>query len=253
MSAATPLKPKAQADVFDLGRERTARLRGPAAHATTTVVAHGGFPIGKRFFQRWKSRRPVDQALRALDILIAGTALVLLAPCLALVAVLIRATSPGPALFKQERHGLFGKRFEILKFRTMHTDLAVQHGVQTARQDPRITVIGQFLRRTSIDELPQLINVLRGDMSLVGPRPLPIALDHEVGGQLPYYGLRFFVRPGITGLAQARGFRGAILSDTALRDRTVLDTLYMRQRSLRLYLSTLVSTAAVFLFQSDAY
>jgi putative colanic acid biosynthesis UDP-glucose lipid carrier transferase len=213
----------------------------------------GDFPISAGTLARLGKRRPADAVLRALDILFSGALIILLAPLLAVVALLIRFTSPGPALFKQERHGLFGRRFLIFKFRSMSNGPVPPQGVQTSRNDPRITWIGKFLRATSIDELPQLLNVLRGDMSLVGPRPLPIQLDYDVAPELPYYAQRFMVRPGITGLAQSRGHRGPILGHDALRRRTLLDIVYVRRRSVRLYLATLISTAALFLFHSDAF
>jgi putative colanic acid biosysnthesis UDP-glucose lipid carrier transferase len=213
----------------------------------------GDFPIRAQTLARFNARRPADGLLRLMDVLISGALVVLLAPLLVLLAVLIRVGSKGPALFKQERHGLYGRRFVIFKFRSMSDAPVPPGGVQTSRNDPRVTWIGKFLRATSIDELPQLLNVLRGDMSLVGPRPLPIQLDYDMAPQLFYYEQRFMVRPGITGLAQSRGHRGPILGQDALRRRTILDIIYVRRRSAHLYIGALISTAMSFLFHADAY
>jgi lipopolysaccharide/colanic/teichoic acid biosynthesis glycosyltransferase len=140
-------------------------------------------------------RRLDDVARRTNDVFVAGLGLLLLAPLLAVIAVLVRATSPGPALFRQERVGRGLVPFRLLKFRTMVVDAPSQGPAITVGADPRVTPVGSFLRRSKLDELPQLLNVLKGDMSLVGPRP-------EVPGYVALYGDAerriFTVRPGIT-------------------------------------------------------
>lgn len=211
------------------------------------------YPMKDRDQARAQRPNGFDPVLRFFDVVLSSILLVILAPLLLVAAFAIKVSSPGPVFFKQARHGLHGQRFTILKFRTMRHDPKPQAFKQTNRDDDRITAVGSFLRRTSIDELPQLINVILGDMSLVGPRPLPTALDYEMGGELPYYAQRFFVRPGITGLAQSRGHRGAIESKAALRTRTILDVIYVRRRSIGLYWSVLIATALAFLFHDNAF
>ncbi len=189
---------------------------------------------------------------RAFDIVAASIGLCLAAPLLTTVAIAIKVTSPGPIFFRQKRYGYRNRRFWIYKFRTMHVHLADQSGTrQTKKDDPRITPLGRFLRKTSIDELPQLINVLRGDMSLVGPRPhVPGML---AGGMLyeeltPYYFQRHNMRPGITGLAQVSGFRGSTAAPTAAIDRLEYDLRYIEQWSLALDLFIIIRTAIRELF-----
>ena len=203
-------------------------------------------------------RRPGPAVSRlvmyALDVVLAGLLLVVAAPVLTVIALLIRLSSPGPVLFRQLRIGHLEQPFAMLKFRTMHVDCddrlhrdfvtrmlsgdtageAAPDGVFKLADDPRVTRIGHFLRRTSLDELPQLVNVLRGEMSLVGPRP---ALPWEIDLYGPTHRLRFQVRPGMTGLWQVRG-RNRVDLARALD----LDVEYVARQSVRLYLLILVMT-----------
>jgi lipopolysaccharide/colanic/teichoic acid biosynthesis glycosyltransferase len=189
---------------------------------------------------------PLLAAKRAVDIAGAAFGLVVLSPLLLAVAVAIKATSPGPVLFRQKRHGYHNRRFFICKFRTMYADRGDAGGThQTVSGDPRVTPIGRLLRKTSLDELPQLINVLTGDMSLVGPRPhvpgmLAGGLPYE--HLLPYYFQRHTMRPGITGLAQVNGFRGSTSAPASAIDRLDCDLRYIQSWSLALDVSILART-----------
>ncbi|WP_167525315.1 undecaprenyl-phosphate glucose phosphotransferase [Roseomonas genomospecies 6] len=194
---------------------------------------------------------------RSEDLLIGGAALAVLAPVLLLAAAAIRLESPGPVLFRQKRFGFNNEEFEIWKFRTMHTDRGDQSGAQrTVRNDPRVTRIGRFLRRTSIDELPQLFNVLRGDMSIVGPRPHPVAMKagdvlyHEA---VENYACRHRVRPGITGWAQVNGLRGEIDNLHTAARRVEHDLYYVDNWSLGLDAEIMVRTALLLFWDRNAY
>jgi lipopolysaccharide/colanic/teichoic acid biosynthesis glycosyltransferase len=204
----------------------------------------------------------VSVARRLRDLLLAAIALLLAGPLMVVIAALVRLTSPGPVLFRQTRLGYLERPFEMLKFRTMyvHCDEAVhreyvtrmfgedlfQGGATTLfklEHDPRITRVGSFLRRTSLDELPQLLNVLRGDMSLVGPRP---AMPWEVELYLPHHRERFQVAPGMTGLWQVRG-RSRLSGPCALE----LDVEYVRRRTFALDLWILLMTLPAVLRPGD--
>jgi lipopolysaccharide/colanic/teichoic acid biosynthesis glycosyltransferase len=183
---------------------------------------------------------------RGVDVLGAGFGCLILAPLLIGIAVAIKATSPGPIFFRQKRYGYHNRRFWIYKFRTMHTHLSDEKGTrQTTADDPRVTPIGRILRKSSLDELPQLINVLKGDMSLVGPRPhVPGML---AGGMLyeeltPYYFQRHHMRPGITGLAQVSGYRGGTTVPLSAIERLDRDLQYIETWSLWLDTRILVRT-----------
>lgn len=184
-------------------------------------------------------RDPLQQAAkRAFDVAIAGTALWCGAPFLAALAVAVKLDSPGPALYQQTRVGKDGKPFQCLKFRSMTTD-AEKDGPRWARSfDSRVTRVGGFLRRTSLDELPQLFNVLVGDMSLVGPRPERPVFVARFRKLYPDYDLRHTVRPGLSGWAQVNGLRGNV----SIADRTVYDIWYVRNFSLAVDAQILLRT-----------
>jgi lipopolysaccharide/colanic/teichoic acid biosynthesis glycosyltransferase len=175
---------------------------------------------------------------RAADILISGSSLIILIPLFLLIATLIKIESRGPVFFTQQRWGMGGKKIKVYKFRSMRTDLCDPSGIQqTVQDDPRITPFGAFLRKSNFDELPQLLNVLRGDMSLVGPRCHAIGMK-AAGVQyeelVPTYHERHRMRPGITGLAQMRGLRGPTVSSSKSRARIACDIHYVNNFSLLL-------------------
>lgn len=183
---------------------------------------------------------------RGLDIVSASLALMLLAPLFVSITIAIKATSPGPALFSQRRYGYRNRKFQIYKFRTMHVHLGDRAGTcQATRDDPRITPVGRILRATSLDELPQLINVVKGDMSLVGPRPhVPNmrAAERLYEDLVPYYFQRHTVRPGITGLAQVSGCRGSTAKAGDAIARIDYDLEYIETWSLWLDLKIILRT-----------
>lgn len=185
---------------------------------------------------------------RIFDIAVAAGLVLFFAPLLAAIAIGIKATSPGPILFRQWRYGYRNRRFRIYKFRTMYTHLTDRSGVrQTTSGDPRVTALGRLLRNTSLDELPQLFNVLKGNMSLVGPRPhVPgmLAASMRYEDLVPYYFIRHVVRPGITGLAQVSGYRGSTAEAHAAIGRITCDLEYIETWSLRLDVKIILRTAA---------
>ena len=189
-----------------------------------------------------------DVAKRMLDIVGAGIALLFFAPLFVGIAIAIKTNSPGPVFFRQRRYGQGNRLFRIYKFRTMYAHLDDPTGVrQTASNDARVTPLGRFLRQTSFDELPQLINVIKGDMSLVGPRPhVPGML---AGGMIyedlvPYYFQRHMVRPGITGLAQVSGCRGSTVQAGAAIARIDHDLEYIERWSMALDVRIIARTVA---------
>ncbi len=205
-------------------------------------------------------RRPLTstQALikSMIDRIGALLAVVLMAPLLLLIALIVKLTSPGPILFRQQRFGVNNEVFEIFKFRTLHHRHADQNAQQPVRRnDDRVTLIGKFLRPFSLDELPQLLNVLKGDMSLVGPRPLPV--DLKVEGKFctayPHYTARHRVRPGITGLAQVNGWRGGMQIREDLVNRLTSDLAYIDNYSLMLDVKIVFATILAVVKPKNAY
>lgn len=188
-----------------------------------------------------------------MDRCVAALTLLLLSPFLISVVIAIKSTSKGPVFFKQDRHGWDGSVFKIWKFRSMHLHEEVNGEIrQATRNDSRITSIGQFLRRTSIDELPQLINVLIGEMSLVGPRPHAVAHNDYYDDHIDSYLLRHRIKPGITGLAQVNGCRGETAELEQMRQRVEYDVAYINNWSLWLDIKILLRTPFT-LFSKDIY
>jgi Undecaprenyl-phosphate glucose phosphotransferase len=189
---------------------------------------------------------------RAIDICASAILLVVLFPLIVVVAALIKLDSRGPVLFQQQRFGLGQRPFNLLKFRSMRCG-AASDPPQVRRHDPRVTRIGRFLRRNSLDELPQLLNVLRGDMSLVGPRPHPIPFDKEYAELIEGYFERCHVKPGITGWAQVHGWRGETETLEKMTRRVEFDIYYINHWSLLLDLRILFRTLLVVAGQRNAY
>jgi putative colanic acid biosysnthesis UDP-glucose lipid carrier transferase len=199
--------------------------------------------------------RPVAVASlkRMIDILGAGVGLIVLSPLLLLVVLLIVLESPGWPVFCQRRTGYGGRSFVIYKFRSMRVTEDGPKIVQAVRDDDRITMVGRIIRRTSIDELPQLLNVLKGEMSLVGPRPHALAHDHYYGERIPRYDDRFMAKPGLTGLAQVCGLRGRTEDVADMAARIDKDLEYIENWSVMLDIKILLRTVLIFAFHPAAY
>lgn len=192
-------------------------------------------------------------AKRLLDLAIAVPALVFLSPLLLILAFVIRTGSKGPAMFRQTRQGLNGAPFHIYKFRTM---TVLENGPvirQAVKDDERVTKAGRWMRRTSFDELPQLLNVIKGDMSLIGPRPHAMAHDRHYGSVIDGYDKRQLVKPGISGWAQVHGHRGATMTTSQMRERLAYDVWYTRNASFALDLKIIARTLGEVLGQRNAY
>ena len=190
---------------------------------------------------------------RVIDIMGAALAILVFLPLLCCIALAIRLETGGPVIFRQRRTGHLGRIFTIYKFRTM--TVAEDCGVvrQATRNDSRVTAVGSILRKLSLDELPQFFNVLKGDMSLVGPRPHALAHDREYGELICSYVDRFRAKPGITGLAQVNGLRGEVHDLRCMSDRITADNLYIDGWSLGLDLAILARTAVVIFRDPTAY
>jgi Undecaprenyl-phosphate glucose phosphotransferase len=203
--------------------------------------------------QRAPLSRPQRFVKRIVDIFAAGLALIFFLPVMALTAVAIKLDSPGPVIFRQNRKGFNGRQFIIYKFRTMTVQENGHAVAQAMRDDPRVTAIGRLLRSASIDELPQLLNVLKGDMSLIGPRPHALAHDSFFENILGDYAFRHHVKPGITGWAQCNGARGATPSIEHISERVKLDLWYINNWSLWLDVQILIKTFFEVLRKRNAY
>ncbi len=178
---------------------------------------------------------------RVFDLLFSGAVSVLILSWLIpIIAIAIKIDSRGPVFFKQKRAGKGNKPFNCLKFRTM-----IVHNTefkQATKNDPRVTAVGRFLRKTSLDELPQFINVLKGQMSIIGPRPHPLKLNEEFSPKIEKFMARHYIKPGITGLAQAKGFRGETQTELSMRGRVKLDRFYIENWSFILDLKIVIAT-----------
>ncbi|MFW5833434.1 MAG: undecaprenyl-phosphate glucose phosphotransferase [Pseudomonadota bacterium] len=207
------------------------------------------------------TEKPIDgwawHLKSAFDAVAAGVMLLFLSPLLAIIALAVKTTSPGPVFYRQKRLGFNQQPIDVFKFRSMYVDLCDAPTAKSVRQatrdDPRVTPVGRWLRKTSLDELPQLLNVLRGEMSLVGPRPHAIAHDEYYATLIDGYLGRHRAKPGITGWAQINGCRGEIHSLEDMRRRIELDLYYIDHWSLWFDIRILLSTFFVFFRDEQAY
>ncbi|HMW24141.1 MAG TPA: undecaprenyl-phosphate glucose phosphotransferase [Burkholderiaceae bacterium] len=190
---------------------------------------------------------------RASDLVLASLILLLVAPLMLAIAVAIRLDSPGPVIFRQRRNGLDGDEIVVYKFRSMHTQEDGRVVRQARRGDPRITRVGAFLRRSSLDELPQFLNVLQGRMSVVGPRPHAVAHNEQYRPIIRSYMVRHKVKPGITGWAQVNGFRGETEVIEKMAGRVAYDIDYLRNWSLGLDLRIIARTLRLVMFDRQAF
>jgi Undecaprenyl-phosphate glucose phosphotransferase len=217
---------------------------------------HRAVHIGHAWASELK-RAPLTKAeqvlKRAVDVAGALAVLALLSPLMLLTALSIKLDSPGPVLFRQKRNGFNGRSFRIFKFRTMSVLEDGTNILQATRNDPRVTQVGRWLRRTSIDELPQLLNVLRGEMTLVGPRPHAAVHNTEYEKLIADYAFRDHVKPGITGWAQINGYRGETRIIESMAKRVEFDLWYINNWSIWLDIWILLRTPAVVGLQATAY
>jgi putative colanic acid biosynthesis UDP-glucose lipid carrier transferase len=219
---------------------------GQAGDVASEWVILAGLPFLRRAMRPFGERGWWVKRLE--DITLGTMALVLLAPVMAAIAIAVKLTSDGPVMFAQLRHGFNGETIRVMKFRSMYVDKMTdtpEKVQQACRNDPRITPLGAFLRKTSLDELPQLFNVLRGEMSLVGPRPHAMAHNELYRTRIDGYFARHRVKPGITGWAQINGWRGETDTDEKMRQRVLHDMYYIQNWSpwldIRIMFLTLVN------------
>jgi putative colanic acid biosynthesis UDP-glucose lipid carrier transferase len=194
-----------------------------------------------------------SRAKRAIDVALSGAALLLFLPLLILIGMAIRWESEGQALFRQQRTGLNGRPFRIYKFRTMRVVEDGPNIEQAQRNDARVTRLGGLLRKLSLDELPQLLNVLKGDMSLVGPRPHALCHDEAWAHAVPRYQDRFRARPGLTGYAQVSGLRGEVTRPDAITQRVAADNAYIERWSVLGDLKLIAMTVPLIFKDAAAY
>jgi putative colanic acid biosynthesis UDP-glucose lipid carrier transferase len=222
---------------FDLIQGRLVEINGMPAISVCDTPFHGMNAVSKR----------------ATDIILAGAALLVLWPLLLLIAIAVKITSRGPVLFRQRRYGLNGEEILIYKFRSMTVAEDGAVVTQATKFDTRVTPLGRILRSTSLDELPQLLNVLEGKMSVVGPRPHAVAHNEQYRKLINGYMIRHKVRPGITGLAQVNGLRGETQTVEKMRERVRLDLEYLSHWSPWLDVQIIFKTLWVIARDQNAY
>lgn len=219
-------------------------------HHASLSLSHITFEHAALAIQAQRINKSV--AKRVLDIGISAALLLFLLPALIAIAIAIKSSSSGPIFFKQQRYGAGRRVFSILKFRTMRVTQTQGAFQQATRNDERITPIGAWLRRSSMDELPQLLNVLSGEMSIVGPRPHALPMDDYYRQVIPDHHMRHLVRPGLTGLAQINGYRGPTDELDAIVGRVAHDVAYIRDWSIMNDIKILLRTPVV-LFGGNAF
>ena len=224
------------------------RLEAGAVHRTSRLGSVGLLDVKRKALSDWAAI-----VKRAEDYVLGLALMLILAPVMALIALAIRLDSPGSVLFTQNRRGLNGRTFRVFKFRTMTVSEDGPELRPATANDNRVTRVGRFLRRTSLDELPQLFNVLRGEMSLVGPRPHALVQDDEWSLLLERYANRHEVKPGLTGLAQVRGLRGPTDTPEKIEQRVAYDLEYIAKWSLWLDFVILARTAGVVIKGENAH
>lgn len=207
-------------------------------------------PVGQSALSKAHTIKPVK---RAFDLSMALVIILFILPGLLFIAFLIKLDSKGPVFFRQRRTGLNGQVFHILKFRSMSVAEDGERIVQAKANDNRVTRVGRILRRTSLDELPQILNILQGDMSFVGPRPHAMAHDAEFSKKVVDYNKRFGARPGLTGLAQVRGYRGEIMNADDLEKRINSDIEYIETWSFARDVQIFFATVPVMFGHKRAY
>ena len=220
----------------------------PPGGPRAASAASGPAPVAAPICKVANSRRK-----RAFDIVLSFGALLFFLPLLLTVALLVRLESPGPALFRQRRTGLNGVIFTVFKFRTMTVREDGDVVTQATVGDSRVTALGAVLRKFSLDELPQLLNVLRGEMSLIGPRPHAVAHDETWGQQVPGYDRRFRAKPGLTGYAAVCGFRGEVKDTQAIINRVGADNEYIDTWSFSLDMKIVWRTIPLIFSDTRAY
>ena len=219
----------------------------PLIQSDTQVYDLDGIPlVNVRLYPAEYLRYAVLK--RVFDVAVSLAVLAVFSPVYVLIALLVKLSSPGPVFFRQARVGLNGKIFTILKFRTMRTDFNPDTH-WTVPNDPHVTPVGRWLRRTNLDEIPQFLNVLKGDMSVVGPRPERPFFLKRFQRQVPNYMARHYVKSGITGWAQVNGWRG----DTSISQRIACDLFYIRNWAFAFDLKIVVLTVLRMFWQRNAY
>ena len=218
-------------------------MRTPVEHINDEwLLLEDGFNLNTRKLPR--------RLKRTMDIVLAVGLLLVLWPLLLITAVVVRLDSPGPAIYRQTRVGLKNKNFTLYKFRSKRLDAEKDGAVWAVKNDPRVTKVGGFIRKVRLDELPQLINVIKGDMSFVGPRPERPEFVAALSEKIPYYYIRHTVKPGITGWAQVSYPYGASVEDS--RMKLEYDLYYIKRMSLFFDFKVFLRTVGVILFPSGA-